>query len=125
MTILLVILLVAVGSATYAQNSSWTGWSQWMTSSCYKGIDFRINTNRTSTGEYEARLEFRNRYYKTVSFQFEAQGGSKTTSNNYVNLEPGGTDNSYIGSSFTSDRFRILVDELKIANSNSVQPCDH
>ncbi len=91
---------------------SWTDWSRWTDSGCYKGIDFRVKSKKTSTGKYEMYLEFKNRYYKNVSFNYEIKGGSYTVRNKRVTVKAGDTYKTWGGSNFTDDYFTVSTFRL-------------
>lgn len=106
-------MLTLFMSISYVNAQSWTDWGRWTTTSCFKGVDFRVKSKKTSTGKYEMYLEFRNRYNGDVHFNYEAEGGSYTTKNNRVTVRAGETYKTWAGASFTSDYFYISIDRLR------------
>ena len=102
-----------IRGSSYVNAQSWTNWSDWKTTSCFKGVDFRVKSKKTSTGKYEMYVEFKNRYYKDVHFNYEAKGGDYTTKNNRVTVKAGEPRKSLTGASFTSDYFDVYLDKLR------------
>jgi len=49
---------------------TYSDWSEWQNSSCYKGLDFRTRRfdTRQADGTYEWQVQFRDRYYQKISF---------------------------------------------------------
>ncbi|WP_127845500.1 hypothetical protein [Psychroflexus aestuariivivens] len=84
-TILVVFLTMLFSISNLSAQSS--GWSDWKSVNCFKGVDFRVKSTKTSTGKYDAYVEFRNRYYDDVHFNYEGQGGNYTTKNNRVTIK--------------------------------------
>lgn len=93
-----------------AQSSEWSNWTN---IACFKGVQFRVKSQKTSTGKYEAYLEFKNNYNEKVHFNYEITGGSYSNKNNRVTVNAGSTYKSYSGSSFTSNYFNVYIDRLR------------
>ncbi len=110
--LLTALFMLMLSSVSYSQ--SWSDWSTWHSVNCFEGIDFRIKTKKSSySGNYEAYIEFRNRYNSDVHFNYAATGGEYTTKNNRVTVREGSTYKTYMGASFTSDYFNIFIDKLR------------
>ncbi|WP_338376167.1 hypothetical protein [uncultured Flavobacterium sp.] len=106
--------------------AQWTDWSNWTSIACFKGVQFRVKSKKTSTGKYEAYLEFKNNYNEKVHFNYEITGGSYSNKNNRVTVNSGSTYKSYSGSSFTSKYFNVYIDRLRFGK-DGLQPyadCD-
>ncbi len=103
-----------------------TGWSNWTSIDCFKGVQFRVKSQKTSSGKYEAYLEFKNNYNENIHFNYEISGGSYSSRNNRVSVRAGSTYKSYAGTSFTSNYFNVYVDRLRFGR-DGLQPyadCD-
>lgn len=71
------VIFVANGSA---QQEEWSQWTNWETSSTYKGIDFRVRTQHSrwlKKGEYALQLQVRNRYDKDVTLNADLKEPQK------------------------------------------------
>lgn len=106
--------------------AQWTDWSYWTSIDCFKGVQFRVKSQKTSSGKYEAYIEFKNNYNSDIHFNYEISGGSYTSRNNRVTVKAGSTYKSYAGISFTSNYFNVYIDKLRFGR-DGVQPyaeCD-
>jgi hypothetical protein len=122
---LVVLLIMTITSFGAIKAQSWSDWGSWNSISCFKGVDFRVKTKKTSTGTYEAKLEFRNRYDEKINFTFEAKGGSFTTGNNRISVSANSTKETWIGQSFTSSYFYVNIDRVRFgADSGPFANCD-
>ena len=79
-------------SISYVNAQSWSDWSSWKTTSCFKGVDFKLNPRRQVVEIIsKMTVEFRNRYYEDVHLNYDAEGGSYTTKNNRLSVRAGET----------------------------------
>lgn len=78
-------------------------WGQWVTCDCYNGLDFRVKRadEGLSNGEFEWKVQFRNRYNEKIYFSFviveswrreEIRNSGKTTSR--INVSANYTETS-------------------------------
>ena len=117
------VLFVSVASLN-AQ--SWTDWGSWKSVSCFKGIDFRVKSKKTSYGKYEMYIEFKNRYRKDIHFTYEIKGGAYKNRNNRTTVRAGDVKKIWGGASYTSDYFNVYLDRLRFGR-DGLQPyanCD-
>lgn len=105
---------------TYGQSET-----SWRASRCYKGIQYKIQYEKDSYGDYEAYAVFRNLYKIDVSFTFDMKGGSYESNNNYFSVKSGETKKTYMGRNFTSTDFYISVYDGESPSTNGVAPCDN
>jgi hypothetical protein len=110
---LIVLLLTTFISFSYVNAQSWTDWSDWQTTSCFTGVDFRVKSKKTSTGKYEMYVDFRNRYNEDVHFNFDIKGGSYSNANNRITVRANSTKDSWTGASYTSDYFYVNIGKLR------------
>jgi hypothetical protein len=120
---IVLLLFLAIVPFAFVNAQSWGSWNS---IDCFKGIQFRVKAKKTSTGKYEAYVEFKNLYNKDIHFTYEATGGKYSTKNNRVTVRSDDTKESYLGSSFTSDYFYVNVAKLRF-DKDGLQPyarCD-
>lgn len=110
---ILILLFFSLITFSFTNSPQWTDWGNWNSNNCFSKIDFRVKSNKTSTGKYEMYVEFKNDYSQDVHFNYEAKGGTYTTKNNRVTVRAGSTYKTYAGASFTSEYFYINIDKLR------------
>ena len=106
-------------SFSYVNAQSWSDWSKWETTDCFQGVDFRVKSKKMSNGKYEMYVEFKNRYYKDIHFNFAIKGGDYHNKNNRISVGASSTKKTYTGASYTSDYFYIYVDKLRFGSDGS------
>ncbi len=111
------ILLAMFLLCTNYSQAQWSSWGDWKTTNCFRGIDFRVRTQKTSSGKYEVEVEYRNRYYEAVHFRFDVKGGNYS-SDGRVSIKPNSTYKSYAGISFTSDYVYVYIDKLRFGRDD-------
>jgi len=108
-------------------------WGEWNTTSCFKGLDFRVKKKSTSTeGKYEWLVQFRNRYNEKIVFMYEMvpynerhaiENSGRTT--NYVDLKANYTESSthyrYLNE---SNSVYVYINKVRFGGSSNYAECD-
>lgn len=111
------LLIIWTGMVVFPvlSHSSWTAWKGvdgWV------GLDYRLQSKRTASGEWRFKIQFRNRYSQDLHFNVNIKNGRGS---NRVTVK----DNSKRKFSmyYTKDNFLLFsVDKVRIGEDNKLAP---
>ena len=120
------VLFVFMLSATICLGQD--GWSEWKTSNCYQGIDFRVKKGEyvESAKAFKWIMQIKNKYEESISVSFNLSSAEKEGPFRQQNAISGGiTESSFLieGVENTSEVFGEIKG-LKFENSNEFYNCD-
>ncbi len=76
-----------------------TNWGAWRTTSCWKGLDYRVRNDGYNkyVGKYKWSIQFRNRYRQRIGFMAIAirPGESSPKTDKYINVSASDTSSAY------------------------------
>jgi hypothetical protein len=109
-----IILISATPNSKPEMPEQMSGWTRWITTTCFKGLDFRYRTNYIkSLNAYEGQIEFKNRYKKMMKVRFEVEPALKNFTREVYSAEirAGGVKQSYLGmgARFTSSNLSVRI----------------
>ena len=104
------------------------GWSEWNTSSCYQGIDYRVKKGDYNefTKGYKWIMQVKNRYKEAASISFNLSSANKQGSFTRQNAISGGTTQSWflIKGIENASELIVGIKAVKFKNSNDFYDCD-
>lgn len=128
---IIVFLLIIITTIFSSYKPVQSGYGQWQTSSCYRGIDYAIKRgsyNEYSKG-YEWWVKFRNRYDVNVSFSYVLKESSVTSArtNQRTTLR---ANSEGSGSWFliSDTSVKLFIDDLRFGKDDwgtKYSPCDN
>ena len=109
------------------KSDKWGEWGPWKTTSCYKGLDFRVRRTQEDSfngPKYEWEAQFRNRYEDQISFNFKiTEPGDESETGDRQSISANGSSNGEDWALTTNAyRCEVLVDKVRFGDDDASKP---